>query len=353
MNARCIRSIIKKDTLMAIRNNLLLMALLGGVLFSLIYYALPSDVGETYELALFDEGSSEYLELLSIFGAGGLNIDDFDSLGELTEAIEKGEYVAGIYMPENFDQDIKSGNVPIISLYYKYDLPESVRLSIEYILESSLEYLALGIEPVITSYEVLGEDMAGRQLPLRDLSLPFYIIMALMMEMWTISTLVVEENALNTLKAVLVTPATPSDVISAKSIVGIVYSLIVVTVILLITQSFRGDPAALLACILLGAILSVSLGLFLGSLTNNITGSYIYVTVPYLVLIIPGLLLFFQDVSIPYVKLIPSYYLINAFNGILNMGSSLADVAKDLLIVAVCDIVFFVLGIFSLRRRYS
>jgi len=353
MNARCIRAIIKKDTLMAIRNNLLLIALFGGVLFSLIYYALPSDVGESYELALFDEGSSEYLEILSIFGAGGLDIDDFDSLEELTVAIENGDYVAGIYMPDNFDQDIKSGNVPTISLYYKYDLPESVRMSIEYILESSLEYLVLGIEPVINSYEVLGEDMAGRQLPLRELSLPFYIIMALMMEMWTISTLIVEENALNTLKAVLVTPATPSDVITAKGVVGIGYSLIVVTVILLITQSLRGDAAALFVCVLLGAILSVSLGLFLGSLTKNITGSYIYVTVPYLVLVIPGLLLFFQDVSIPYIKIIPSYYLINALNDILNMGASLAGAAKDLLIVAVFDIVFFALGIFTLRRRYS
>ena len=48
MKWSCISAIAKKDAVMARRNKLLLLALFGGILFSLIYYALPAEVDDTY-----------------------------------------------------------------------------------------------------------------------------------------------------------------------------------------------------------------------------------------------------------------------------------------------------------------
>jgi ABC-2 type transport system permease protein len=352
MKASCVRAIVRKDAIMAMRNKLVLMALIGGVLFSLIYYALPASVEETYALGLYDKGDSELISTLPLVSMGGFTLDEASSEDELTRMVQQGDYVAGIVVPDGFDAAIGAGETPSLSLVVGPDVPSGTIDSLAYIIQTALDYAAHGTPPVQLSTEVVGEDMSGAHVPLREQSIPLYIVLALMMEMWTIATLIVEEGASGTLRAVLVTPATPSDVISAKGIVGGSYSLGVVAVILLLTQSLRGDPLALLVGIVVGALFAVTLGLLLGSLTTNITGSYIYVSVPMLVLLLPALVVLIPDVSLSVIKLIPTYYLVNAFGSILNSGAGLGDVWSDFLLIAVCALAFFVLGVLSLRRRY-
>lgn len=350
MKSACIQAIMRKDAIAAIRNRLMLLALLGGVVFSLVYYALPSTVEETFPLAVYEGDSPLFSEIQ--LEEEGAEIDFFSSEEEVREAVEKGDYVAGIVFPDSFGSQLMSGEKPEIVLYFTPEQPESVRTSIEYFLESAIEYLAFGRQPEIDA-EILGEDMAGRHIPMRNQSVPLYLLMALFMEMWTISTLIVEESAAGTLRAVLVTPASPSDVIMAKGIVGIGYSISVAFIILVLTWSIRGNLPVLFLGVFLGAVLAVSLGLFFGSLTENITGSYVYVAVPLLIFMLPALLIFFPDVSLSAVKFIPTYYLTDAFNQILNYGAGLKDVWKDFLLIAACDVAAFFLGVYALRRRYS
>ncbi|HOP08906.1 MAG TPA: ABC transporter permease [Candidatus Methanofastidiosa archaeon] len=353
MNAKIVRSIVRKDAMMAIRNNLVLIAIIGGVLFSLIYYTLPSDVEEAYDLAIYDGGSSDLMEILGLTSTGGLEIHNTGSLNEMVESVKEGDYMVGVYVPADFDLLVSQGAQPTLTLYFNNGFPESSRSTFEYILRTALDHIVGAQGSSMIEYEVLGEDMAGEQVPLRDRSLSLYIIFALLMEMWTISTLIVEENAFGTLRAMLVTPATSADVISAKSVIGILYTILVLTVILLLTQSLRGNPLALAVCILVSAMFSVSLGLFLGSLTKNITGSYVYVSVPLIIMIIPGMLIFIPDVSLSIVKAIPTYYMANAFDAILNNGAALMDVMGDISVILVLDVVLFALGIASLRRRIA
>lgn len=354
MNLSCVAAVARKDTIAALRNNLVLLALLGGIIFSLMYYALPSTVEETFMLGVYDRGHSQVVSELLKTDEEGVYIGFFTSEEELKKAIEREDYLVGIVYPEDFDSQIMTGQKPHIILYFKSGQPESVRTAVQYLMQLFIEYAVQGGEVTYNiEEEVLGEDMAGRHVPLREQSLPLYIVIALVMEMWTISTLIVEENAAGTLRAVLVTRASPSDVIMAKGVVGISYSLIVALTILVLTQSIRGNIPVLFLGVLLGSIMAVSMGLFLGSLTKDIVGSYAYVSVPLLILVLPGLLIFLPDVSLSVIKAIPTYYLVDAFNQILNYGGGLQAVWKDFLVILVCDIVFFVLGIYALRRRYS
>lgn len=349
MRTTCIKAIMRKDAIAAVRNKLILLGLVSGVIFALVYYVLPATVEETFHLAAY--GDSElYSELAE--AEEGVIIDFFPSEEDLKEAVKEGDYIAGIVLPSDINQ-IMAGQKPEVTLYFNSDQPESVRTSIEYFVQLAVEYMAFGIEIPEMEAEILGEDMAGEHIPLREMSIPLYVVMALIMEMWTIATLIVEESAAGTMRAVLVTPATPSDVITAKGVVGIGYNVCVAAAILILTQSLRGNLPVLFLGIILGAIMAVSLGLFLGSLTENITGSYVYVSVPLLVFMLPALLIFFPDISFSVIKGIPTYYLVNAINQILNHGAGLAEVWKDFLVIAVCDIIFFGLGVFALRRRYS
>ena len=352
MNSACIKAIMRKDGIQAVRNKLLLIALFGGVMFSLVYYILPSTVEETFTLAVYDKGESQILSELVDTDEEGVYVTMLSSEEEVRHAIEKGDYIVGIIYPEDFDSKVISGQKPHVILYFKSDQPESVRTAAEYLMELFVDY-AVTKDVFEIKEEVLGEDMAGRHIPLREQSLPLYLVFALLMEMWTISTLIVEESAAGTLRAVLVTPASPSDIITAKGIVGIGYSVSVAFVILILTWSIRGNIPVLMLGILIGGVMAVALGLFLGSLTADIVGSYAYVGGPFLVLMIPALLIFIPDISLSVVKVIPTYYLANAFNDILNHGAGIIDVWKDFLVIVVCDIVFFILGIFALRRRYS
>jgi ABC-2 type transport system permease protein len=353
MNRRCIAAIARRDAVAAVRNNLLLLALIAGVLFALVYYVLPSSVEETFMLAVYDKGDSQLLAELAESDEEGVYVGMFMSEEEVRKAVEKEEYMVGIVYPEDFDATVMSGQKPNIILYFKSDQPESMRTSVEYLMQLFIEFAIAGDMSFDIEEEILGEDMAGRHIPLREQSLPLYLLMALMMEMWTISTLIVEESAAGTLKAVLVTPASPADVILAKGTVGISYSLTVGLAVLILTWSIRGNIPVLFLGILLGAIMAVTLGLFLGSLTEDIVGSYAYVGAPFLVLMLPALLIFIPDVSLSIVKAIPTYYLVDAFNQILNHGAGLAEVWKNFAVIGLCDVTFLVLGVYALRRRYS
>ena len=353
MRWSCIRSIAKKDAVMAIRNKLLLLSLFAGILFSLIYYALPADVDDTYNIGYYDEGASQLFERLPPFAAAGLKFQGAQSLSELEDLVNDGTYIAGIVIPADFDSDAASGGMPALTLVYKSDADAAIIDTVSFIARSLADYQAYGSIPVSISTSVIGEDTSGVQIPLRKQSVPFYLIMALMMEMWTIATLIIEETSSGTMRAVLVTPARPSDVISAKALIGGVYTVGVVCVILLLTQSFRGDPLSLAVGILLGTLLAVSLGLLLGSLTKTITGSYIYVSVPMLVLILPALILLVPSLSHDALRAIPTYYLVDAIGDVLNRGAVLADVWRSYLVVAAVSALFFLAGVMSLRRRYQ
>jgi ABC-2 type transport system permease protein len=341
---------MRKDAIAALRNKLILLGLFAGIIFALVYYILPATVEETFHLAAY--GDSELFSELAEAEEEGVIIDFFPSEEAVKEAVNKGDYIAGIIFPRDMGQ-ILAGQKPEVTLYFNSEQPESVRTSIEYFVQLAVEYMAFGIEVPEMEAEILGEDMAGRHIPLREMSIPLYVVMALVMEMWTIATLIVEESAAGTMRAVLVTPATPSDVITAKGIVGVGYTLCVAGAILILTQSLRGNLPVLLLGIVLGAIMAVSLGLFFGSLTENITGSYAYVSVPLLVLMLPALLIFFPDISLSVIKGIPTYYLVNTINQILNHGAGLQEVWKDFLVIAICNVIFFGLGVYALRRRYS
>jgi ABC-2 type transport system permease protein len=349
MNPQCVKAIMKKDTIAAIRNSLVLLGLISGVLFAAVYYVLPASVEETFDLAVY--GESQVFSQLG--GEEGINFHFFESPGEVARAVEQNDYVAGLVLPENFDALLAAGKKPEITLYFNSEQPENVRTSITYFIELAVEYAALQRPLPQMEEEVLGEDLAGKHIPLREQSIPLYLVMALVMEMWTISTLIVEESAAGTMRAVLVTPASPSDVILSKGVVGVGYSLLVAVAILILTKTFRGDLPVLFLGVLLGAILSVMLGLFLGSLTENITGSYIYVGVPLLILILPGLVILLPGVSLSLMKAIPTYYLVDAVNQILNHGAHLSDVWRSFAVVGLCDVIFFFLGVTALRRRYS
>lgn len=351
MNRSCIRAIARKDAIQAVRNRLVLLALVSGVIFSAVYYILPSTVEETFALAIY--GDSQLIGEISDLEEEGIEVGFFSSEEEVKSAVGGGDYIVGVVYPEDFVSQLMSGQKPHVILYFRSDQPESVRTAIEYLMQLAIEYNVSGEEPLIIEEEMLGEDMAGKHIPLNEQSIPMYVLMALIMEMWTISTLIVEESAAGTLKAVLITPASPSDVIMAKGLVGITYSLSVALAILILTWSIRGNLPVLFLGILLGGIMAVSLGLFTGSLTENIVGSYIYAGVPMLIFLVPALLIFIPDVSLSVVKLIPTYYMVNAFDQILNHGAGLAEVWKDFLLIAVCDVIFFTLGIYALRRRYS
>ncbi|MFQ5891494.1 MAG: ABC transporter permease [Candidatus Methanofastidiosia archaeon] len=352
MKTICIKAILKKDAIAAARNKLVLLGLVWGILIALVYYTLPSTVEETFDLAVYNESSFDLFSQIPELEEEGVQIDYFSSEKEIESVVEEGNYVVGIVLPEDFDSQLRSGKKPTIRLYFKSDQPESLRNIFEHFMEYMVEYVVFGIESELEE-EILGEDMGGKHIPIREQSIPLYLLMALVIEMWTLSTLVVEESAAGTLRAVLVTPASPSDIITSKGILGIGYTIFVAIAILILTQSLRGNLPVLFLGVFLGAVMFVGLALFLGSLTKNITTSIIYVAVPMLILLLPGMLILIPDVSLSTVRFIPTYHLVNAFNQILNYGAELSDVWDDFLVIVFLDVVFFILGVFALRRRFS
>src|SRR6266581_1833405 len=78
--------------------------------------------------------------------------------------------------------------------------------------------------------------------------------------------LLAEEKEKKTLRMLMVSPASFSDVVAAKLLVGLVYQLLLAMVALGIKGGYTGEVPLVLLFVLLGSCFSVSLGLLIGSI---------------------------------------------------------------------------------------
>jgi ABC-2 type transport system permease protein len=53
------------------------------------------------------------------------------------------------------------------------------------------------------------------------------------------------------------------------------------------------------------------------------------------------------------VEVLPSYYLADTFNKVLNQGMGISGVWQNLVILAIFDIVILLFGILILRRKFQ
>ena len=198
---------------------------------------------------------------------------------------------------------------------------------------------------------VLGMNRAGEQLSIRDKLKPLYAFVLLIMEAIALGSLIASEIQQRTVTAVLATPARLSDVLAAKGVIGTLLAFSESALVLLLIRGFGPAPGIVLVAIFLGAIMVTGVAMIAGSAGKDLVATMLLGMIFLIPLTIPAFAVLIPGTAASWVRVLPSYGLVQAVVGASFYGYRWAEAARYLIPLAAWCVVFAAAGILVLRRR--
>jgi ABC-2 type transport system permease protein len=350
MKLSVIAALIRKDFTLYFKNTLFaFLTILMLVFYAVIFFLLPNQVDETIELGWV--GPTLPGTFMEDLEAEGLILRMFASEADLQAAIQAGDEQIGVALPEDFVQQIRSGAKPRARVYIQSEVPEEFRDIYSLVIEE-MSYFFSGQTLNIEAEEiVMGPDMAGQQIPPRQRIVPLLAVFLLMVEMMGLASLLTGEIETGTLQALMVTPLTTVGLFISKGIAGVLLVFFQVALIMLITGGFRNEPLLLIVALLIGALMVTGTAFLISAVSRDMLTVIAWGMLAMFLMAVPSLNILMPGLTTQWVRLIPSYYLIDPIYRIINFGAGPADVAVQLLILLAFSIILYGLGIWSVRRR--
>ncbi|MEL7562496.1 ABC transporter permease [Dehalogenimonas sp. 4OHTPN] len=351
MSPRTIKALLKKDIALFTGNRFyLLITVIGLIFYIAIYLILPSKVDEKLSLGMYAPVVPPAFEQLT---AQGAEIDFFETEEALKQVVLDGDHQVGVSLPADIMDIWNAGGKPDITVYYSATAPPEIAEAIVTLIKE-LSYIQTGQALQFdTTEEILGPDLLGAQIALRDRMRPMLAVLILLTEVMTLAALIAVEIEQGTARALLVTPMRTSDLFAAKGILGVGLALGQAVIFMGLVGGFSHQPILILTTLILASIFVVGAGFLLASLardTNAVTGWGIMVLI---LLAVPGFGAVVPGLLADWAKAIPSYYLIDTVNRVVNYGAGWGDVSGNLLVMSGITAVLLGAGLAVLRRRFQ
>jgi len=350
LSVRIVTALVAKDLSLFFRNKFFgLITGLGIVAYIVIYFVMPSSVNETLQIGLYAEVVPPAFEQVS---EEGIVFETFESEDALIEAVTEGQYASGVALPPDILDLLASGEKPQISIYSAADTPEEVTDAVEVIIRE-LAYLQAG-QPLAVdiSVEVLGPDMLGQQIPIRDRMRPLLAVFLVMFEMIGLASLITDEVQQGTGRALLVTPMTVKDLFAAKGLLGVSLAFVQAALFMAVVGGMSSQPLIILTALLLGAVLVTGFAFLIASLSRDMMSALGWGMVILIIFIIPAFGILFPGTVSTWTKIIPSYYLADTVHQASAFGAGWGDVSLNLFILVGFDVAVIWAGIIALGRRF-
>jgi ABC-2 type transport system permease protein len=352
MNGRIIGALIQKDLQVFFSNQFFaLVTGLALVAYAAIYFLMPSTVDETVEMAIFAPALPQ--QFADTLEGDGVVLKNMDSKAALETAVTDNEYAVGVVLPEELSQALASGQQGQIELYFSPEFPEELK-EVYVILFEEIGYAlsgqALNIE---VNEEILGVDRAGNQIPQREKMLPLFAVLILTVETLGLASLISSEIVAGTLQALLITPMRLEGLFVAKGTVGVGLAFFQSAVLMAVTGGLSQQPLLIIVALLLGSLMVTGLGFLLASVSTDIMSVMAWGVPVILLLSLPAIGLLLPGLTTDWIKVIPSYYLIDTVYQAATLNLGWAEAGSNLLILAAFSLVFMGLGIVVLRRKFQ
>ncbi len=377
-HAALVAAIVRKDLREFSRDRLwLILTIVGLVMFIAVFWMLPGTVDETIRVGVTPPDLAETLLGLSAGEAEvspgqddaegqatqGLEVVRFDSEEEL-RAVVAGEadgpdVAVGLAFPDDFAGMTARGEPVTVTVYVESGVPAEVRQAMESAVREIVYFAAgaaegvdpMDVVPVRQETVVLGEDRAGEQVSMRERMRPLLAFFVLMMESLALAGLIAVEIQRRTVTALLVTPASLTDVLAAKSVLGTSLAFSEAVLMLALTRSFGAGWSVLLAAALLGAVIVTGMALISGAAGKDFMGTLFLSMVLLVPLAIPAVTVLFPGSTATWVKALPTYGVMEAFVRVTSYGESWAELWGPLALAALWCVAVFGAGLLVLRRK--
>jgi len=349
LSLRIIAALVAKDLSLFFRNKFFgLMTVLAIAAYIVIYFVLPSSVNETLAIGLYAETVPPAFEQLA---EEGIVFETVESEDALMEAVTAGQYVVGVALPPDILELFATGGKPHITIYSTADTPQEVTDAVEVVIRE-LAYLQVG-EPLAVdiSAEVLGPDMLGQQIPLRDRMRPLLAVFLVLFEMIGLAGLITDEVRQGTGRALLVTPMTVADLFVAKALLGVGLAFGQAALFMAVIGGLNSQPLIILTALFLGAVLVTGFAFLIASLSRDMMSALGWGMLILIIFIIPAFGILFPGTVSGWAKAIPSYYLADTVHQASAFGAGWGDVSLNLLVLLGVDLAVVVAGVAAVGRR--
>jgi ABC-2 type transport system permease protein len=351
MNWRIIGILISKDLSLFFRKKgIAILTALGIVFFLVIYFVLPNTVNENLEIGIY---SPDALPASLQIAEEGLDLTIVESEEALKDGVKAGDYIAGISLPAGMMDMLTSEQKPTIYMYFTPDAPPEIRDAME-VFVREIAFMQTGQSLAVNvSEEVLGPDMTGTPVPPRDRLRPLLAVFIIILEIMGLATLISEEVERRTAQALLITPTTIFDFFVAKGIAGIMLAFVQAIIFMVIVGGMNVQPLIILVTLLLGAAIVTGVSFLISARAKDFMSVLAWSVPVLIILLTPSFSVMFPGAITEWVKVIPTYYLVDTIHRAANFGSGWGDIWLNLVILLAFIVVLNWLGIAVLRRKFQ
>jgi ABC-2 type transport system permease protein len=352
MNTRLITTLVRKDFVLFFKNRYFaVVTVLGIVVYAVIYFVMPAQADETLEIGIV---APDVLgAFVSQLEEGGLILLEFESESALRAAVAEGAPAVGIRFPEDLVSSLRSGSRPTANVYFSADLPTEFRELYPILVEEWISAMAGQPLSIEVNAEVLGVDTAGEQIAPRDRMLPLFAVFILVLESFGLANLIASEITAGTIRALLITPLRVEGLFLGKGITGVGLAFSESTVLMAITGGLNEEPLIVITALLIGSILVTGIGFMIASFSKDLMSVMSRGMLAMLVLGIPAFNVLLPGLTTDWIKVLPSYYLVDPIHRVMNFGAGWSEVAGQLGLLLLFAAAFVAIGIVTLKRRFA
>jgi len=380
--AAIVWAMVRKDLVEYSRDRLwIFLTILVLVIVTTLFWVLPDEVDESLLLGV--SGLDDPVGNLGPAAAEeGLVVVPFPSADDLRRVVageaeawqteegtvvyERGSHepvppgseqagvAVGIAFPIGFLSAAAAGESTEVTVYVEGSVPVEIRTAMAGLVRE-LAFGAAGrplpVEMPSQLFVVLGEDRAGNQESPREGLRPVFVFMVLMMELFAMAALIAKEIQERTVLAVLVTPARVSDVLAAKGIAGALSGLVQVVIVLAAINSLWPHPGLIITLLLLGSVMVAGTAMLAGSAGRDFMSTLFWGMLCMVPLLIPAMAALFPGTASAWIRVLPSYPLVQGLVDVQLRGAGWAETLPQLGLLAAWCAALFAAGWLVLRRK--
>lgn len=261
----------------------------------------------------------------------------------------------GIAFPAGFLEDLVQGKETSVTLVSRAGVPPEIRGAMESMVrEIAFQFAGQEFPAQMPEEEavVLGPDRLGDPISLQERVRPLLAFFVLLMETFAMSSLVSTEVLQRTVTALLVTPMRIWHFLAAKTIFGTGLALSQGVILLALVGAFTPENwALLLLTMLVGSVMFTALAMMIGSLGRDFLSELMYAMLFTIPLIIPAFAVLFPGTAAPWVRVLPSYPIVELLEGITIYGQGWSESLGALGYGAAWGAALYLLGLMVLKRK--
>jgi ABC-type multidrug transport system permease subunit len=364
-----VRAIVAKDLREFSRDRLWMVLTPVMLVFYIgILWLLPNTVDESIKVGVYAPGlGSQFTQAFdsdAISTETGLEVVPFESPEALESAVIDGTEVEvdgqkqtldiGMVFPDGLAASLDAGEPATVTIYVDAAVPAEVQTAMGAVVREAT-YAMAGVGLPVTQPQqelvVVGEDRAGDQISPQELMTPLIAVMVLVVEAMALAGLVAVEIQTRTAKAVIASPASVGDFLSAKSLTGTLLAFGQAGFVLLLVGGFGHQPLLVALALLIGSIMTAGFGMLAGSAGRDFMTT-IFISVVFMVpMAVPAIAALFPGAASVWVQVLPTYGFIETIVGVIAYGDGWSDTFGYLLLSAAWCVAIFAAGWFVLRRR--